>query len=187
MNAKPTGVVHGKPTTRKLARAPFDHLARKRGPDGRPFCRWCGGSVPRPRRTFCSDGCVETFLIERNDPRTIRKLILKRDPFVCRICRLDFKAMQPRGAEMWRELQDRGFVPGMRLWQIDHIVPLWAGGSRALENLRLLCVPCHKTVTRQQARERADARKRATQQTHALDTEGNDQGEPDEPESQPNR
>lgn len=33
------------------------------------------------------------------------------------------------------------------LWEADHIVPRVEGGSNKLDNLRTLCVPCHKAET----------------------------------------
>ena len=32
-------------------------------------------------------------------------------------------------------------------YEVDHIVPLWAGGKNARENLQALCVMCHKRKT----------------------------------------
>lgn len=32
-------------------------------------------------------------------------------------------------------------------WECDHLVPLRKGGSNAIDNLRILCRPCHKAKT----------------------------------------
>lgn len=32
-------------------------------------------------------------------------------------------------------------------YEVDHIVPLWKGGSNQLANLQVLCCKCHKTKT----------------------------------------
>jgi 5-methylcytosine-specific restriction endonuclease McrA len=40
-------------------------------------------------------------------------------------------------------------------WELDHILPLYQGGTNAVDNLRALHVDCHKRVTAQQAAERA--------------------------------
>ena len=40
-------------------------------------------------------------------------------------------------------------------WHADHIVPLADGGDWRLSNLRTLCVPCHKAVTKQWHGERS--------------------------------
>ncbi len=48
-------------------------------------------------------------------------------------------------------------------WEMDHIVPvIEGGGGCGLENLRTLCIPCHRSVTRELKRRlgtsgRADA------------------------------
>lgn len=47
-------------------------------------------------------------------------------------------------------------------WHADHIVPVFRGGGLcSVGNMRTLCVPCHAAVTKEQAKERAEARRRA--------------------------
>lgn len=47
-----------------------------------------------------------------------------------------------------------------QVWQSDHIVAVYQGGGQCdIDNLRTLCGPCHKIVTRQQALERAKERR----------------------------
>ncbi|KKM02862.1 hypothetical protein LCGC14_1780180 [marine sediment metagenome] len=41
------------------------------------------------------------------------------------------------------------------MWDMDHVVPLWSGGTNDLPNLRSLCVSCHREATRIGAAERA--------------------------------
>jgi len=38
--------------------------------------------------------------------------------------------------------------------ELDHIVPLWQGGSNEAGNLQWLCRPCHREKTAREARER---------------------------------
>lgn len=38
---------------------------------------------------------------------------------------------------------------------VDHIIPLWKGGSDADSNKELLCTPCHDAKTAREASERA--------------------------------
>lgn len=40
-------------------------------------------------------------------------------------------------------------------WHMDHIVPLWQGGVDLESNMQVLCIPCHKEKTAQEAAERA--------------------------------
>jgi 5-methylcytosine-specific restriction endonuclease McrA len=47
-----------------------------------------------------------------------------------------------------------------RGYEIDHIVPLWAGGSHGFANLQPLCYPCHRDKTVREAALRAARRRR---------------------------
>jgi 5-methylcytosine-specific restriction protein A len=40
---------------------------------------------------------------------------------------------------------------------VDHIVPLWSGGSDDKSNKQLLCIACHDVKTRREATQRAGA------------------------------
>lgn len=39
-------------------------------------------------------------------------------------------------------------------WEVDHIIPHSEGGEYILENLRTLCIPCHKSRTKKWHKER---------------------------------
>lgn len=52
-------------------------------------------------------------------------------------------------------------VWGRQLWETDHIIARVEGGSDRQENLRTLCVPCHKRVTAELAAKRAAERRDA--------------------------
>ncbi|MCU7916559.1 MAG: HNH endonuclease [Candidatus Thiodiazotropha sp. (ex Gloverina cf. vestifex)] len=58
----------------------------------------------------------------------IRKRILKRDGYLCQVCRM-------RDAT-----------------QVDHIVPKVKGGTDDPANLRAICKPCHATKTQRDSR-----------------------------------
>ena len=173
------------------------------GSNGRPVCRWCGGETRSPRRTWCSQGCVDAFLV-RTDPNIRAILIGQRDQWECQICGLDLWHLErmlqsgkttfhwvtrdvngrhhvneirdkpafvglPRNREAHHEaaitvhrelvlwLRSRGWhnPESERLYQIDHTIPLIEGGSHGPENLRTLCVPCHKRETHRLAARRA--------------------------------
>ncbi|WP_294636615.1 HNH endonuclease signature motif containing protein [uncultured Aquabacterium sp.] len=40
--------------------------------------------------------------------------------------------------------------------EVDHIVPLWMGGTDNESNYQTLCIPCHKLKTAAEAARRAD-------------------------------
>lgn len=175
---------------RAIASAPFDgaeHRA-KRGPNGRPLCRWCGVEVPKGRESWCSQRCVDEFVIRKGDGRAAT-LVFKRDKGVCALCGLDTEELYrvvrgfpsakarytaPRSvrpvvvpklshevrASLLRGLTALGFHADQRFWQADHITPVVEGGGACgLDNLRTLCVPCHKAETAKLAAKRADDRR----------------------------
>lgn len=60
--------------------------------EGALFCSWCGTSpLPSRRRTWCSDECVQAFLV-RSDMSTVRRRLEERDNGVCCVCGLDCEA-----------------------------------------------------------------------------------------------
>ena len=139
-----------------------------RGPNGRALCRQCNTEVPKGRRTFCSNECVDEWKV-KTDPGHARHLVNNRDKGICVLCRLDcnrLKVMLDRsyGTKAIRIKHLFYFVTGRphtskfamwrSLWEMDHTVPVSEGGGECgLDNLRTLCVWCHNTVT-------ADLRKR---------------------------
>lgn len=160
-------------------------------PDG--CCRWCGGPVKPPRRTWCSQACVDEYLI-RNSPQHVRKLLFQRDSGVCVLCGTDTERLRRRCTPhrrlawlkrrvrrvpdsvvnrlWWRAADDhtramnRGFprYTHVSWWQADHIVPVIEGGGQCrLDGYRTLCVPCHKRVTAE-LRVKLTAKRRADRQ-----------------------
>jgi 5-methylcytosine-specific restriction enzyme A len=138
-----------------------------RGPNGRVLCRRCGQEVAPPRRTFCSDACVHEWRL-RTDPAYLRERVLRRDKGVCAICGLNTVALSSALRKLnWRGRQRRCAELGVpigrikSLWDADHVVPVVEGGGECtLENMRTLCIPCHKRAT-------ADLRQRLKDQQQA--------------------
>lgn len=109
----------------------------------------------------------------RCDPGWARAHVYKRDEGVCAICGMDTDLLQRvlwkiRQSLLWEQmgwrarngmhdwLYDLGFKPGQSLWEMDHIIPVSEGGGLCgLDNLRTLCVPCHKAETAALAKKRA--------------------------------
>ncbi len=127
------------------------------GPHGLPLCRWCQLEVlSRRRRTFCSEYCVHQWRL-RSDAGYLRAQVFARDRGVCAECRGDTVAIyaalkRARGAARAAGLRFYGMetVTSRRsLWDADHILPVAEGGGQCdLENLRTLCVACHREATR---------------------------------------
>ncbi len=161
----------GKTPGRTLERAPFDGL-RRPGEAHYLLCRWCGAKVQGRRTSWCSQACVDQYLI-RTDPGFAAGKVFQRDRGVCQMCRVDTLAVRDRLALLAQHAPVKVMVflaakrvglvsrvqrhreGGMsldfqipRLWQMDHIVPVVkGGGSCGLDNLRTLCLWCHRKVT----------------------------------------
>jgi len=126
------------------------------GPNGLPLCRWCELEIlAKRRRTFCSDYCVHQWRL-RTDPGYLRDQVFARDKGVCALCEADTVAIynalkRARGANRAAGLSLYGMasIEARRsLWDADHIRPVAEGGGQCdLDNLRTLCLPCHREET----------------------------------------
>lgn len=136
-----------------------------RGPEGRRLCKRCLAEVPKGRQFWCGQACVQAQLVARAPRHQVRR----RDNGICASCAVDClevereirRATPERLAELraagWRF--EGGWSARYSQWEADHIVPLAEGGSMEIENLRTLCVPCHKRETAALARRRAESRR----------------------------
>ena len=132
---------------------------------GRGVCRWCSLEVPKPRRTFCSEFCVNEWKL-RTDTGYLREQVLARDKGICAMCRIDTIAAwinikRARWARRRPMLIGWGLKSLNRrsLWDADHIVPVVNGGGECdLDNMRTLCLKCHRKVTAELRRNRSAAR-----------------------------
>ena len=123
----------------------------ERNTEGDPVCRWCKGLVIRPRRTFCSEGCVHEWKI-RSSPWYVRRQVKKRDKGICKLCGFNVVKAHREWTRSKPSASDRAARKAWRAarprWEADHIVPVADGGGECgLENYRLLCRPCHVRVT----------------------------------------
>lgn len=131
--------------------------------NGFTMCRWCNGPVKPPRRTMCSPECVHEILIRTNG-RYLRDCVFKRDKGICKLCNIDTKeiakkALSLNGEEKKEFLLENKILfkrkiwkrkHGGGLWDADHIKPVKEGGGQCgLENIRTLCIPCHKKITKE--------------------------------------
>ena len=131
-----------------------DRTMLEKGPGGRPLCRWCNLEVPARRFTFCSEWCVHEWRL-RTDPGYLRDQVFERDHGVCALCRVDTRLAhldlkRSRGAHRQKMLAHWGLkrISRKSLWDADHIVPVVEGGGECdLQNLRTLCLVCHRQQT----------------------------------------
>lgn len=151
-----------------------------KGPNGRPLCRHCSKETEPPRRTFCSDKCVEEWKI-RSNGGFARDKVMERDRGVCKRCGLDteklrellYKVRTQKGEMAYINLTlyyeattGYAFLLEKHAWEADHVVSVAdGGGSCTLDNLETLCVPCHRKKTkewhRNQWKRRAKFKKRS--------------------------
>lgn len=141
-------------TQRTMPGGFVDRAALPKGENGRNLCRWCSLEVPPRRFTFCSDYCVHEWRL-RTDPGYLREQVFLRDKGVCALCHVDtLKAhralKQSRGSRRTELLAHWGLKQMSRrsLWDADHILPVAEGGGECdLENIRTLCLRCHRQST----------------------------------------
>lgn len=139
-----------------------------RGPNGRRLCRWCKVEVKPPKLTFCGPDCVHEYKL-RSDAGYLRTQVYLRDKGVCGSCGLDTEVLTSAGSRWPRDgeyelamawLAALGAHRARTLWEADHIVPVSEGGGECgLENMRTLCVWCHKRETAELNRRRAATRR----------------------------
>jgi hypothetical protein len=127
-------------------------------------CRYCNQSIIPPKRTFCSKQCVHEYRL-RSSGSYLRQCVYARDLGICAGCGVDTKfiARQLMDAmdnlDKLNELRTQYNIHNKRnitslkkngggLWDADHIIDVQnGGGSCGLENIRTLCIKCHKKKT----------------------------------------
>jgi 5-methylcytosine-specific restriction endonuclease McrA len=132
--------------------------ALSKGPNGLALCRWCELEIlAKRRRTFCSDYCVHQWRL-RTDPGYLRDQVFSRDRGICALCQADTvaiyaalkRARGPARAAGLSLYSMKSITSRRSLWDADHIRPVAEGGGQCdLDNLRTLCIPCHREVTAQ--------------------------------------
>lgn len=154
--------------------------AKRRGPNGERLCRMCGQPVPKGRREWCGQTCVDARLLQHS--AGARSVLRKRDGGVCALCGLDTERLRriynrvlslarnlfdlrwpERDAFAQRWLERRlgraiGALRSESWWDADHTTPLVEGGTHDATNIRTLCLWCHRDQTARLARRRAAAR-----------------------------
>ena len=146
-----------------MTRHPHVTLARGRvTPDGRRRCCWCGEPVGARRRDWCSDNCVQRYQIASGDQGAARRWLWRVDQGVCQLCLVD--TVRPCEVVInvhTGEPLDRAYWWPSGQWEADHTIPIVEGGDLTPENLRTLCVGCHRGETAKLRRRMADRRREA--------------------------
>jgi 5-methylcytosine-specific restriction endonuclease McrA len=143
-------------TARNMPGGWADRASLATGDQGRALCRWCNLEVPAGRFTFCSDWCVHEWRL-RTDSGYLRERVFERDKGACALCGVDTHAAhldlkRARGTHKLKLLERWGLrrLSRKTLWDADHIVPVAEGGGECdLDNLRTLCLICHREQTRE--------------------------------------
>jgi 5-methylcytosine-specific restriction enzyme A len=130
-------------------------------PEGLVCCRWCQKGVKPPRRTMCSPECVHELMLRTNG-KYLRGCVYQRDNGICAICNIDTKQISKTALTLFGEdrinyLKENNISSNRKvwkrkngggLWDADHIIPVKNGGGQCgLDNLRTLCISCHKLIT----------------------------------------
>ena len=109
----------------------------------------------------------------RRSGRYIRDCTYKRDKGICKLCNKDTRKLaktllQYKNNNMMNEYNDLlkeekitksrkiwKRKHGGGLWDADHIIPVKEGGGQCgLENIRTLCIKCHKMETKKLAQKK---------------------------------
>lgn len=156
-----------------------DKIGKLYGIHGRRLCRFCRKEVPENRKTFCSNECVHEWKL-RSNVKYLRKFVYERDLGICSVCNLDTRyqkiEIENRRRESIRKfgnikkdslylefLKSQGitvYESEKTLWQADHVKPVILGGGECgLDNIRTVCIKCHKFLTKQLNSERRKCRK----------------------------
>lgn len=143
-----------------LTRADFPQ-PKERTREGRPRCRVCARAVPPPKRTFCSELCLEVYR-RCTSPAVFMDYVYERDQGICQLCGWNLKwlaevldALEPLTDDptlhpwYWRQEIVHRLTGDRRqhLYEIDHIRAVALGGDLHPDNLRVVCIPCHKGLS----------------------------------------
>lgn len=134
------------------------------GPDGARLCCYCASPIPRGRRDWCGDECVLRYQIARGDQNACRAWLRRETNWLCGRCGVSVRPDRWREGSSLLEMQDRAgtrypWVRTLPRWEADHHIPLSEGGAHDPSNLRMLCVGCHRHVTRELRARLARARR----------------------------
>lgn len=73
----------------------------------RTRCVWCAARLPKRRRHWCSDGCVASYKLAKNDD--YRAYVWERDQGKCATCGTDAARLEKRVRRILRRLGGRAY------------------------------------------------------------------------------
>ena len=130
------------------------------------LCAWCAvAEIHGGNRKYCTTHCSQSAMAwaypQKED--SLRFLLIRQD-WKCFVCQYDYRpvleAISARDRHMvpgvdiailpWYYFKRLKLtVPGDRLPEVDHVVPIYKGGNAlGIENHQVLCFTCHKTKTK---------------------------------------
>lgn len=149
------------------------------------LCKWCCSKpVKTIRHSYCDHKCkLAAMVLMAPQSRQGAVYLLLRQRFICGGCDYSWKEVfrdiyssikkdpdfDPINLTAFRigrylcgldyishpELHQRMGIRAHRGAQVDHIIPVWEGGtSFGFENLQVLCVGCHKLKSVQETKRR---------------------------------
>lgn len=118
-------------------------------------CAWCGGELPKRRRTWCSNRCADGFW-KNHWWSLARRAAKRRDKYRCARC-----GHVPVKRPTKRSVSTTAYNAAMRAWrktrkgdrlEVNHRIPCMGlhrtlSCAHHLENLETLCVACHREHT----------------------------------------
>ena len=118
--------------------------ALPKGSNGRALCRECGTEVPKDRKSFCSQKCVDTWKI-KTDPTFVRIKLYERDHGVCQKCKTDCVALVH---ELEKLDHDHRRVYARSLLDKEVYKTLVTHNQRLVERLQEFKISIHRYTTR---------------------------------------
>lgn len=110
-------------------------IKNKYDENGIKLCKWCGKAMPdcHGNMKYCSNKCSNSAYIYTTPHHPLpKKYILNLQGNKCNICGVEFNH---KNCE----------------FDLDHIVPIWCGGSIFdLKNRQMICKKCHKEKTKRE-------------------------------------
>lgn len=132
------------------------------------LCRYCRGTLPKRRRSFCSNECVHEYRL-RTSSSYLRSCVFKRDFGICSKCKVDTHWLKKYGRFLLKNFGTTEYFEYAKLlnfdphrktwWDAHHIVPVSQdGGACGLDNIATLCIDCHKQITKEQIIKKKNAK-----------------------------